>query len=1062
MPLDKQTVNINIGGGQDAETDPHLLPLPKVVKAENLRADRKGTLVKRYPLKPVSDATLSPDLTNCWLEEANGKYLTQDDSGFKDFYGELPTTPEFRANTVESIYAGVAGDNVNRYSYWYDSGRHVVGWIEVDSGGTRRAYFSMATDGGPIRTRVRVTLNAEAYDIAVVHNNSADFYVLVTDNNGRLYRYIADFDSPPTTTTVPGTVSNTPAASNPAFLDATKQTDNEVWVVTMQENGGSLEREVHNYSSGVYSSQLVGTIGSTVRNAIPAILYQSGNNGHLFIGYRSVVSSPGTNTIVAVDISGIDAKTLAVAGTTAYDVTTASGAPATGVVSAGAYHWVSQSSTTQRLYFEVLEANAPAAGDIKWIGYLQEDTGVGAVWNQWAVIADNYGTRPNYTPLLAAAPYNIYGNINIPIVRGEGISTSQGTITVTLEDGGIVSTCGFLAYEVLGREVGGTTSQSRAVPRSFFVDNTFPVADEYYICYPAGTNLESGYLGDEDQLSSYSTLQWRVAKFSSGTQLDIPTTRLQEGVFVGGAAPKWHDGTLAIDLHPNDGVKFDTEVNAAATPPTGNYTAGAGDNLSIELMTVYFDSQNNQKRYVSVPVSIGPLNAADTVSFLIPTHDNSWLDGYTAITTQARAFVGDLTLYSQPYFWSDPSNAGFTPRIWLMDDGAVDPVVSHLASGELDPAAFPPTSASASFNNQLWVVDAENRDIVYRTKPFVEGIVPEVSIELVENVGRKITGLAVMDSKLMVFFEDGMGFFSGNGEDTFGNGSGYKFQLLPDTTGPTDTRSIVEFPGGVMYERDGKFYRLLRNMTLQPDSRMSLDIGETVTSSYYWPGDYEVRFTTNTRQYVYNAEYDIWTTHKNSLGYLVGNVTTAGGSSLPTYFLNGASQLPQYEGVTTVRFNANTDPYNSQVEDFFLDRDAFAYGSTVTTGWVSMSNLVGYSRLSRIEILGHYFNQVYNGSSIVSTDQTSGLTLKLAYDYDQTVVDTFTWTATELRAIANGDRLQLRVVPSIQKIQSFQATIEETQESTADGSPGFAITGLGLRVGVKGPLYKKLPTGANR
>jgi hypothetical protein len=104
------------------------------------------------------------------------------------------------------------------------------------------------------------------------------------------------------------------------------------------------------------------------------------------------------------------------------------------------------------------------------------------------------------------------------------------------------------------------------------------------------------------------------------------------------------------------------------------------------------------------------------------------------------------------------------------------------------------------------------------------------------------------------------------------------------------------------------------------------------------------------------------------------------------------------------------------------------------TGWIRFAGMQGYQRVLRATLLGDH--------------STGNVRVRVAYNYDDTWVDSFTWLEAD---IVNPMQLRSPVL-SRQKIQALKFEISETADGSTTQGGGFSLEGLELEVLVKSGL----------
>jgi hypothetical protein len=364
------------------------------------------------------------------------------------------------------------------------------------------------------------------------------------------------------------------------------------------------------------------------------------------------------------------------------------------------------------------------------------------------------------------------------------------------------------------------------------------------------------------------------------------------------------------------------------------------------------------------------------------------------------------------------------------------------AVGELEPEQLPALLDVCSTQSRLWALSAENRFTVWPSKPIVAGVAPQFSSELVTIIpadGGPCVALAALDDKVVVFKQNRI--FVLFGDPGLADGSQSSLQparLISSDVGADSPASVVEGPFGICFNSARGIMLLDRGLALTPIGERVLEStsGLVVTSGTLVPGETEVRWTLDSNGYslatstavVWNYKHNTWHSY----------------STFPT------SCATVWNG-DFARFGANGLPY---IETPGTWTAADTANSVLTTAWIRPGGLQGFMRLWRILLIGRW--------------HTGWLRVEIGYNYEDAWKESRQWTATELTSFSTrGQRIQVRIAPSEQKIESFRLRITEratvTQpEGASDTGRGFEWIAIQLEAGIKRGGFKQLVAAAKR
>lgn len=369
--------------------------------------------------------------------------------------------------------------------------------------------------------------------------------------------------------------------------------------------------------------------------------------------------------------------------------------------------------------------------------------------------------------------------------------------------------------------------------------------------------------------------------------------------------------------------------------------------------------------------------------------------------------------------------------------------ILYTTGGVIENISPPSSDLLTLFNNRLWLVDSEDRNLLWFSKQVIESTPVEMSDLLTlyvapttgsEGSTGPITAIAPMDDKLIIYKANAVGFINGIGPDNTGANSQYSdFTLINSVVGCTNQNSIVLIPSGLMFQTNKGIWLLGRDLSTQYIGAPveSYTQAALIQSAVNIPGTNQVRFTLDSGiTLMYDYYYGQWGTFSN-----VPAVSATIYEGLHTY-INSLGQVLQ-ESVGS-----------------YVDNSSPVLMS-FTTGWMNLAGLQGYERFYSMFLLGQYITPFK-------------LNVQLAYDYNPSMQQatiitpqppTGAWGSDALWGSSSpwgGPSLvfEARLFPTIQKCESFQITINELYDPSygiAAGA-GLTLSGLNLSVGIKKPF----------
>lgn len=531
------------------------------------------------------------------------------------------------------------------------------------------------------------------------------------------------------------------------------------------------------------------------------------------------------------------------------------------------------------------------------------------------------------------------------------------------------------------------------------VEHSFSLAPEVVSLTGVAVATVSGSITN---LSNIITVSGSTAGFYVGLEISGPGLPLH---------------TKIVSIVANTSI---TASNQVLGNHSGTYSTVNLDDQEYFYKAVYswLDFQGNLHRSApSLPVSITSVgNSAIQVavtSLNLTTKDNVVIEIYRYSAGQQTYY--ETTSVAAP-FLNDPTVATQTFQDQNFDSDILGNTILYTTGGVLPNDASPATSLMAMWQSRLWVVNAEDTNLLWYSKQVIEATPVEFSADLtlyipptqgVQTASQGVSALYAMDDKLIIFKRNSIYYVTGQGPDITGAQSTYGDPIIVNATvGCTNPNSIVLMPSGLMFQSDKGIWLLGRDLSTQyigaPVQRYNTN---TVASALVIPGTTQVRFTLNTGVILmYDYFFNQWGTFNGA-----GGVSSVIYQSLHTYVDGAGALFQESPGVYT----------DEGVSDVLM---------SFTTSWINLAGLQGFQRAYWFYVLGTYL-----------TPHT--MTWGIAYDYDSTIVQTTTITPDSSKTVE-----QWRVFLDRMKCESIQLTFNET-----DSTPGAGLTlsGLNMVIGTK-------------
>lgn len=364
----------------------------------------------------------------------------------------------------------------------------------------------------------------------------------------------------------------------------------------------------------------------------------------------------------------------------------------------------------------------------------------------------------------------------------------------------------------------------------------------------------------------------------------------------------------------------------------------------------------------------------------------------------------------------------------------------YTTGGVIENISPPPCSSTTIFDNRLWLVDSENKNLLWYSKI----VLPETPVEMsdlftvfvtptksAQGATGTVTALCPMDDKLIIFKEDAIYYLNGIGPDATGANSQYSEPIfITSTVGCRNQQSIVFIPQGLIFESDKGLWLLGRDLSTNYIGAPveAFTQSSTVKTALNIPNTNQVRFTMSSGvTLMYDYFFQQW-----------GTFTGIPGIS-STLYEQSHTFLNQYNQI----FQENPGTYKDGSNPVLMK---------FTTSWIALAGIQGFQRAYFFFLLGKYYSP-------------HTLTVGISYDFNPTETQQVLITPTNYNSPFGGDPLygssltygggtlveKWRVMLAQQKCDSIQFTVKENFDSTfgVEAGQGLTISGLNIIVGIK-------------
>jgi hypothetical protein len=1055
--LQKQTLEIRIGGTLDLHNDAFLVDAPSLLGSDNTRVAHDGALGKRngstgLVKTGMPTATQTPpvcvvdQLGTLAFHHAEGTYLY--DSATPRWSKTNELAPRVSSVLVDSL---IRTNNSLRFVdmavagglacvVWRDDEEEVVQYAFIDTS-------TLAVVAGP-KTHSHATMTTFPRVLAFdVNGGVARKFVLTGFGaSGDIYASFYTVSVGSYAFGAPVLVG-TPGAGLSVFYDICESKTHDHWTLCYPLNSNTIIKDI-NATGTTVSSQ------TAVNFYARSITYNSKKSSLVMPG------SVGPSTVYS-------GKFAHMADTYASAPTVLSLHTPTGANTEAATIAVEQEDGRMVLFtdYDVVRISSAYAKTAEGthnytpIGrafYLHPSTGV----EECAVMCAGATADPD--PLSVTVNDTVAAGIMFPVIDGSGALT--------------LGHRGRALHETLWHYEESTGG----VPSSRHLANPSFIGRAVWSPVPVATGLRSA------QLQNVYKLQIDLVR---GELINprAPRSVSANGIVLtaSGCGVTCFDSQQHAELTPTQPILLSID-NDATVPqglvlwPVGYGAVPGAEQMRYGFMYVWTDGRGNKHRstlmaYTMLQTSavagtayfgdnVGASPPFFGVQFNLERPRFNALNGDRITTLEVEVYAGDPTDETALYLLGTAKPKSVDARTIAVTVGwGLSSLLPHVVntnsdvglqtsgaplyygvSGELEPYIAPAMLDIVSTQSRVWGLSAENRYQVWPSKPLVAGLAPEFSDELVTTVpaeGGPCVALAALDDKVIVFKDRKIFVLFGDPGDASGNNVSLQpARLISSDVGADSPLSVVEGPFGVVFNSERGIMLLDRGLALTPIGERVLDFtsGLVVTSGVLVPGETEVRWTLDANGYQFGSELAVTWNYKHSTWHTASDFS--------------ASCATLWDG-DYFRFVAggNGNPFVETPGTWTATEEE---NTVVTTPWVRLGGIEGYVRLWRILLIGRWWS--------------GWLKVEIAYNYEDTWKESRQWTATELLTFGTrGSKLQVRIAPSEQKIESFRLRITERAtvsqgEGASDPGRGFEWIALQLEAGTKRGAFKQLPAAAKK
>ena len=333
------------------------------------------------------------------------------------------------------------------------------------------------------------------------------------------------------------------------------------------------------------------------------------------------------------------------------------------------------------------------------------------------------------------------------------------------------------------------------------------------------------------------------------------------------------------------------------------------------------------------------------------------------------------------------------------DPGFLVNEIDYQSTGELDNAAPLCAYLLMSHDDRIFYVSGSEPTRVYFSKRPTDDTAPGFNEALyiqLPTVGGAITGLSVLDNKLVVFQKDLVYMVSGEGPDNTGRNGQYSIpRLVASDVGCNEQRSIVTYPGGVLFKSDKGIYQLNRGESVSYiGAVVDAYNDQSVTGSELLADESRVIFLTedsvsvgshDPNTLVFDYQANAWTVFSNHAG--IASIVVD-----ETYYY----------------MRADGEVY--QADNSYTDGASTAINYTLETAWLRPSGIQRLWKLYSMQLIG-----TFQGDSDIK--------VTVYVNYQPTSLYNFTFNTSNAAGSA-GKPVQFKHIFKEQNVMSIKLKIE--------------------------------------
>lgn len=993
MALQKQAIPINFAAGLDTKTDKFQVQLGKFLNLTNSVFDVQGRLTKRNGFANITDL---PDANQTTLTTLNDNLLATGSNLFA--YSKdtdqwidqglvqpvtLDTMPLVRVSTSQTSPDVAVSDTGVLCLAYVDNG---AVYFQVSDSSTGQQILNRQTLAA-VGASPRVYLLGRYFVITFLADISGSFHL----------RYAAVSTVNPAATPIIGDITTSLTDLNAGYDGYTV---NNSLYVAWADTGNVIK--VASIGTSLITSAPVVITGHTA-TLMSVTADESGSTPIIWVSFWDSGSSDGYSAAYSQALAEVLAPTQTITGIVINEMTSIATNGLLTLIYENDNDYISPYPTPNVKTDYTSMLTVAQSGTVSSPSVIRRSVGLGSK----AFIGET-------------------GNIYFLAAYGEA---NQPTYFLLDINGAI--------YMKLAYSNGGGYADSQTLPNISILNGQYLIpylANDFLASVNKTTNLPTG----TPTSAIYTQTGVNLAKFTINTSGQY-SNEIAGALYLTGGQLWEYDGVRPVET----GFHIWPENVDFTTSMTG------GGLIAQKYFYVFtYEWTNNQgnleRSAPSIPLIVDTTGGTSSNTLYVPTARLSYkttpnpirIVGYRWSVAQQVYY--QFTSLTNPII-NDESVDYVVITDTLSDAQILGNTLLYTTGGVVENISPPASIASALFKNRLFLVDAEDRNLIWFSKQVIEAVPVEMSDLLTFYVAPTsgaqgstgpITALSAMDDKLIIFKSDAIYYVTGNGPDNTGANNDFSEPIfITSSVGCANPDSIVLMPQGLMFQSDKGIWLLGRDLnTNYIGAPVEAYNSLTVTSANAIPGTNQVRF-------------------------IIGNSVTL----MYDYYFQQWGTFTNIQAISATLYQGKHTYLNEFGAVFQESKGTYVDGSVpvlmnFTTSWINLAGLQGFQRVYFIYLLGTYITPFK-------------LNFQLAYDYNENSTqnilitpDNYTpnWGGEALWGSSGpwggpGNVFESRVFPQTQKCESFQISVNEIYDSTfkVAAGAGLTLSGLNLVIGTK-------------